>query len=154
MLYSLVSLTLRTSFLYSISVCLVCGESMLIPKCFLACYRKERVFQEFWEQANCLEVLLEMLLGSCIENNKKFMYLLKIGHSSKVYLVGCGGDAYIHVLCLTVLSVCITSHRLCAWRSLLTTEDKMFPALRNLQPRWTLQKDRKSSSSSRWKSLF
>ena len=47
------------------------------------------------------------LLGSCIENNKTFMYLLKIGHYSIVYLVGCGGDAYMCVLCLTVLSVYI-----------------------------------------------
>lgn len=70
--------------------------------------QEERVFQEFWEQASCLEVLLEILIGSCIENNKTFMYLLKIDHYSIVYLVGCGGDAYIHILCLTVLSVYIT----------------------------------------------
>lgn len=67
-----------------------------------------RIFQEFWEQANCLEVLPETLLGSCIENNKTFMYLFKIGHFSIVYLVGYGGDACIRMLCLTVLSVYIT----------------------------------------------
>lgn len=47
---------------------------MLILKCFLACCRKERVFQEFRGQANYLEVLPETLLGRCIENNKTFRY--------------------------------------------------------------------------------
>lgn len=67
-----------------------------------------RVFQKSWEQANCLEVLLETLLRRCIKNNKTFMYLFKIGHYSIVCLVGCGGDAYISMLGLTVLTVYIT----------------------------------------------
>lgn len=87
---------------------------MLRLKRFLACCRKERIFQEFWEQANFLEDLPETLLGCRAENNKTFMYLLKISHNLIVYLVGCGGDAYTGVLCLTVLSVYITKHRPCA----------------------------------------
>lgn len=47
---------------------------MLILKWFLACCRKERVSQQFCEQANFLEVLLETLLGRCIENNKTLLH--------------------------------------------------------------------------------
>lgn len=114
MLCSLVSISLSILFLHSISVCLVCRESVLRLKHFLACCRKERIFQEFWEHANFLEDLPETLLGCRAENNKTFTYLLKISPNLIVYLVGCGGNAYTGVLCLTVLSVYITKHRPCA----------------------------------------
>lgn len=74
--------------------------------------------------------------------------LLKIGYYS-IYLVGYGGDVCVCVLWLSSVCTLLNTDRV-----LLTTGDKMFPALRNLQPRWTLQEDRKSNSSSRWDSSF
>jgi len=83
-----------------------------------------RVFQESWEQANCVEVLLETLLGSCVENNKTLLYLLKIGHCSIVHLVGCGGGACVGMLCLTARcvyystqAVCLAVSSCCWWQN-------------------------------------
>lgn len=95
---------------------------------------------ELWEQANCLEVLLETLLGCCIENNKTFMSCIFSKQFTKLDKVE------VHTCTCALfgcLSAYLTKQRLCCPWSLLTTGDKTPPALRNLQPRWTLQEDRK-----------